>query len=431
MSEYIENGKTIKPSGYTLNSVKIYPGNGDEDFNITQLVAKIHVTESIYRASIKVEISILDASGMYEKLKLSGHEKVTFEMSRNTPTGERQKYTNTVYVAEIKDYAKNKGASTYILSCVAEHAYVNQFMTLTKPFANTTSTLIENICTDDLGVTPFYINKDTQHSIKGVYTRFRPLFAINWLTRNSYDNGSPFYFYQTLKDGIIFDSYENMLLKDSKGLYKHSMFEKKVVGTEGQFNDELYKVLKLTANMSMSKYIQGSEGAYASQLHRLNVADKSYTVASYNYSDDTLKLNPNKPFEDVSFHDRRIEDYNEAKNHYMSYNTGAFDDEFDNYHAPTDATILQGEAYISNIDTMSIDLVTVGNFDISCGEKIEVEVINYIDGERSTYKDKILSGKYIITSIQHVFISPGTYTMNIKCKKDSFLDSMAEILEKE
>lgn len=54
---------------------------------------------------------------------------------------------------------------------------------------------------------------------------------------------------------------------------------------------------------------------------------------------------------------------------------------------------------------------------------------NSLENKTSDYYDKMLTGKYLVTSIIHEFQSE--YTMNIRVKTDSFGSDLTDILTSE
>ena len=430
----LANGSTsIIPSSYKLEGVWIRTSNGS-DFEITDMVAQISITESLYSTALQAELNILDAANVLEKLKCVSGERLSIRVKRSLMDGSKEEYRPILRIAEIHSYAKlSPGTVTYVFRCISEHAYISQTRTMSRPFNNVPGQLIEHICTNDLNIDSknLSINTDTKQAITGVYPRMRPLTLINWLTRRSYDNGSPFFFYETLGDGIHFNSYENMINKESERVYQHAPGIDTTVGSEDNSEALANRVLKLSSEFNMSKYINIGNGAYSSTLHTLDIATKTYKKSTYSYDGSDLKLNRNGVLPtQMSINDRVLKDNSDSTNFYMSLNTSAVAGG-SNYHTPVVPDILQSNAYIENMDTLEVTLDVYGDFNISAGCTINLDVINSkdISDENSTPKDKYLSGKYIVASIVHSF--EDEYRMKLLCKKDSFIVSLDQQEESE
>lgn len=432
MSRYsskLANGsEAINPSSYELESVTLEASNGSI-FNITDMVAQISITESLYSTALQAEVNILDAANMLEKVKCVSGERLSITVKRSLIDGSLEKYKPIFVIAEIHSYAKlSPGSNTYVFRCISEHAYINQAKTISKPFNNVTGKLIQDICTDDLGIASdkLTISTETKQIITGVYPRMRPLYLINWLTRRSYDNKSPFFFYETLGDGIHFESYENMIIRDAEREYRHAPGIDTIVGSSANSEALANRVLKLSSEFNMSKYVNIGNGAYSSTLHTLDIASKKYTRKTYSYDGSELKMNSNAVLTSkMKLDDRSINTYSESTNFYISLNTSAVSGG-SNYHAPVDSDILHANAYIENMDTSEVTLEVYGDFNLSCGMTIDLSVINSVDNKESERgRDRYLSGKYLIASIQHKFEEE--YKMILLCKKDSFILSLDKI----
>jgi len=426
-SKLANGSDALVPSSYNLAEVILTPSKG-EARNITDLVGQISIRESLYAGSLQCSINILDAANVLEKLKVVSGEVLDLLITRRLAGGESDKYSHTFRIAEVSSFAKLKpGTQTYVFKCISEHAYMSQLKTISKPFNNVPGQLIKNICTDELKIDPkeLSINTETKQTITGVYPRMRPMYLINWLTRRSYDNGSPFFFYETLGQGIHFDSYENIINKDSYNEFVHSPSLSSTPGGD-EYNKQLKnKILKISTDLNMSKYIDAAAGAYSSTLHTLDIAQKTYKKTTYEYGKD-LMLNKNGVLpSNLVFDDRAIESHRESTNFYVSLNTSAASGG-SNYHAPSDSDILSANAYIENMDGTVLTIDIYGDFKLCVGMVITCNVIKSVESTKEKRgKDKYLSGKYVVTSIDHRF--EDEYIMQVLLKKDSYIESLDNI----
>jgi len=426
-SKLANGSDALVPSSYNLAEVILTPSKG-EARNITDLVGQISIRESLYAGSLQCSINILDAANVLEKLKVVSGEVLDLLITRRLAGGETDKYSHTFRIAEVSSFAKLKpGTQTYVFKCISEHAYMSQLKTISKPFNNVPGQLIKNICTDELKIDPkeLSINTETKQTITGVYPRMRPMYLINWLTRRSYDNGSPFFFYETLGQGIHFDSYENIINKDNYNEFVHSPSLSSTPGGD-EYNKQLKnKILKISTDLNMSKYIDAAAGAYSSTLHTLDIAQKTYKKTTYEYGKD-LMLNKNGVLpSNLVFDDRAIESHRESTNFYVSLNTSAAGGG-SNYHAPSDSDILSANAYIENMDGTVLTIDIYGDFKLCVGMVITCNVIKSVESTKEKRgKDKYLSGKYVVTSIDHRF--EDEYIMQVLLKKDSYIESLDNI----
>ena len=143
------------------------------------------------------------------------------------------------------------------------------------------------------------------------------------------------------------------------------------------------------------------------------------------------KLNDFPPITDkIKIGGQEINKFKEGKNYFISYNSGSYNN-FKNYHAPTDQSILKAEAYHHNINTIKQELLLTGDFDLEVGMVINLKLLKAADITQEIIaneekKDETLSGKHLVTGIVHHFGSEG-YFMTVTAKKDSFIKKLEGI----
>lgn len=419
-------GEAVSPASYELYSVKLYT-NYETDYEIRGIVTDIVVNESIFNTSIQTELTLVDGINFLEKAKLTGSEKIEIVIKRND-----EKYNIECYIANIESYSKARpGVQVYKFKCVSRHAYYNTFMRLNRSFKGGIGALVKNICEKDLDTKVAKLNTDTKGIIQGIYPHLKPLDAIVWLLRNSTDNSTPFYFYETLKDGLIFDSYESMLDSEVYRKYKHKPFMDDIVSTEENYAEAQAKIIKLSSEFDVGKYFAIHDGAYASSVKTIDVATKSYKTSKFNYK-KIKTLNDNKPFSDnIKFNDTTLDGLTESKIHHISLNSKAYG-KLTNYHTPIADSISSKQAYHVNLGYMGQDLQVYGDFDLSVGMVVELEIYKssdekILEDDRKNMIDKMTSGKYLITDIAHIFDGE-EYIIDMGLQKDSSATDLTDII---
>ena len=442
-NKHKQTGIAILPGSYEIVQIDFNANNGQK-FNIVDLVGQIKIFESLNAASLEVQLYILDAGNYFEKLKIGGNERIDITLARRDIKGELTTKSIEVYVANMNYFKKGEpGKVTYILSCVSKHAYMNQLQRVSKPFSGSPGVLVQKLVEDELKVElqdPKNISKSTKQIITGVYPRMHPITLINWLQRRSYDNGTPFFFYDTLANGVMFQSIEDMReshilgYDEDQDTYNHIPFQREFMpGGEDHYETQRTRILNLnTDNMSISKFKGIGRGAYSSTLHKLDISNKKYTCnTQYQYSKKIKPLNRHKPLSDnVKFDDRKIENYTEAKHFYLSLNDLSHGNK-KNYHDPAADSILQAYGYIGNLESNEITVQVHGDFEIASGKKLNIVVRKGVDRARTEESDldMFLSGIYIVHSIQHEFAE--NFLQTITLRKDSYIESVDNIITTE
>lgn len=415
----------ITPSSYEIKEL-IFFSNAGKEVDIKNALQKIEITEDINHPFLECVLSIIDAANFYEEQKVSGNEKVTILIKRTPLDGTNEKVSEfnlTFFIAEVFNFMRNSpGKQFYKFRLVSEHLYSNQAKVLQRSFQGSIGKLVKDICDKDLKVKNCTINTDTKDIIKGVYPTIRPIQAINWLLKNAFDNGTPYYFYETLKDGLQFNSLENLYEKDVYEEYEFIPYFEHDTGTTGSYNEIRKRIRSFASDFNMGKLNDVGAGAYASTLHTLDLAKKSYKKTFYNYDSQSLKkIGKGKPFSDnQKVLDRSLVDLKEGKNYFISLNSDAFDSH-KNYHAPAFTTILKSEAQLQTLgyNTHSINLS--GDFGLSVGSKIKISTIKSTTiedaGTPTVMLDKHMGGTYLVTRVNHLF--QDEYNMTVTIQRDS------------
>ena len=405
------------PTSYTINEV-VLTDNLDNNWDITKIVTGIEISESLYMSSIEVILDIADGIALLEQAVITGNEKIVLSV-KQSQENDKRKFKLELYIAEIINFSRAiPGLNTYQFICFSKHMYVNSFSRVNRAFKGTTGQLVEKICKNDLQMERINnINTSSKNIIQGIYPRMRPLTAINWLMRTAVEDGTPFYFYETAFNGINYESYKTLSQGDVYRTYNHAPKFLKTPITAESYEEIASKVRKLSSDLNLSKLASISEGAYAGTVHTLDIHNKSYTRQAYAYDSIKFKLDEQKPFnKDVQFKDTTFDKAVESIHYYVNKNS-----ESDNYHKPM-SSIAVRQAYLTNLDMITQSLRIAGDFELTPGAIIELNIPKSVDLDRDselTGKDKVLSGKYMVTSIMHKF-EESEYVMDVECVKDSF-----------
>ena len=424
------NNKASTPLSYNVDYIKltVNPDNAKiKELDISNLVTHISVTEDIDQPGISVNMGIGDTLNLLENYRLAGNEKIQIKISRNSNIRGRESYNFTCYIAEIFGYSRLRpGFVVYQFRCISEHVFNNNLIVLKRAFQGTIGTVISSICKSDLKITntDVEITEASREVVKGIYPRIRPINAIFWLMRNSYsDSASHFYFYESLAGGVKFKAYKELLDEDTFEEYIYRAYTKSELSneTDAGYEATRVRVISMSSEYNLSKFVSAGMGAYSSILHTVDISDKKYVKATYDYENhNELKLNKHKPFPttaDSTFLDRPLNHHIESKNYFLSLNSRSFNDHH-NYHKPSgNIDLLKSQSYIENLNYMTHEITIPGDFNLSVGNTITLKVARPEEDIRGSNKDEMQSGKYLVTSIIHEFKEE--YTQIITLQKDS------------
>jgi len=436
-------GAAITPASYELVSVKLTMNN-DQTMEIKSLISEVIINESLFNSSIEVDLKVVDGFDLFQKSHLSGGEKIQIKIIRKDNIKEsygnaKNKFDITCYIAEIFDHSKPKpGIQFYRILCLSEHAFINNIRSISRSFNSNANALVRDICLNDLkykGKTNF-ADKNLP-VISGVYPNLKPLEAITWLLRNTHDEDTPFFFYETLAEGLQFNSYNELADQEIHREYNNTQFYVNKFETKEHFEEAQGKILEMSSDFNMSKFDQIRDGAFSSVVHNVDIANKNYTINNFdNETIDKVKLNRFKGFsKNIKFDDFSLNETYESKEFFISTNSKAFEEEKINYHEKIKDSISAKNSYYHNIKFMGLDMEIYGDFKLCPGKLVELKIPKSTDenimtsDQREGMMDKLLSGKYLVASVAHVF-DGNEYRCDVGLQKDSLtydLDSKTKI----
>jgi len=417
-------GYASTPTTYDITFIRIYPNvilpEKKIYVDIKTLSAVIEGTESLYSPTVTYDIGIVDTFNLLEQLKITGGEKITIGIQQKL-SNKTHKYNIECYLSDIVSYNKTPTSkATYVLRCVSKQMKSESVTVLSRAFSGTPGNIIKKIVQSDLNTTPHYINETSSKQVQGIFPRLRPLHAIMWLSRNSYDNGTPFYFYDTLKDGLHYKSYKEMLEDDIVDSYNLTRYQTKPVETTEGFEEERLRVRGMQSDTyGLARYSDISSGAYASTLHEIDISTKEYKKNIFNSEQQklmSLNQHPINVYNDnTQIKSKALNEHFNAKNYFISKNSKQYNG--NNYYSQSDVQLQKAQAQKHLLNQNTLEINVPGNFDLSAGHKIHLNVYRQKPDADGSGIDKALSGKYLVTEIAHTF-NEG-YFMDLVIQKDS------------
>lgn len=388
---------------YSIESVLITSSVGKEH-EIKDLVVGIDFFESLASPYIKCEISIADATNSIELIPIIGQEKVKISI-KDTNTGRTVK--REFYVAAIQNFIKgNSQAAMYVLKLVTVEYMMNSLLLVSHAFTGTISNSVSKVVKDYLKSNIKTLEK-SNGDYRVIVPNWNPYKAIDWLSQRAISSkGYPFAFYDTLNNGLIFESYETIINKPVFNKYVHrgSSTAKDDAEQKGALmNTALqYEIVELS---NTGKNIL--RGTFGQAMHVIDHANKSYKLLTYDYEKD-FKRKPRLdkfPYisEDFKVDNKKLTQYS-AVHTTMYKNPLAFDtSNINNYNNQGEFTKLETDPFMYQLGLVKITMTIKGRFDIAVGKVIDFEVERNRPTSLATSKNsnEYLSGKYVVQNIHH------------------------------
>tara|TARA_B100001094_G_C18146099_1_gene780800 strand:+ start:202 stop:1557 length:1356 start_codon:yes stop_codon:yes gene_type:complete len=432
---------SVTPLSFKLRKATLTTNSGHVIKNFGDMLHNIKIHEAIYRGSIIVEIFVEDPINLFSEVKLAGNEKIILDLGRTEPLEGETGFEMELYISDVGQTSQTKpSVRTYTITCVSKHVYINSKKCLNKAFNGDAKSLIRSITKKELG-TKLDVQKNcnTNGLMTGIYPNLTPIAAIAWLLRNSNDNGTPVYFYETAKKGLILDSYASMLSGKLLPFNTYNRFpnlEQSLFRNKEQFafEEERAKIRAVRSSLNLSKLTPASNGVFGSNARAIDISDKKIKdekeiFYSYDKLDKSVMLNDFPPaIAEMKVGDTPLFEINNSKKYYYSSNDLAFGSgttTTPTYHSSNEfSNALKCNAIKENLNTVILNVDLAGDFNLIPGAVVNLEFIKQAEiseelEEGRDFNDLWFSGNYLVTKITHEFGKDG-YIMYTTLQKDSF-----------
>jgi hypothetical protein len=431
----VTTSQVVSPNAYRIRSIILTNHSRTREIDISGMVTDFSITESIYLHTVVLSMNVKDFSNVMETMGISGQERITITLSRKglgKKESQESDLSHTFVVTEYPVYGKtNNRVQVYSVKGVSEHAFLSRLKRISRAKKSSTKEIIREILERDL----FYrsdritVGRETTGILEVIIPYVHPIDAISWLTRRAFDSsGSPFYCYETL-EGMRIESLSEMIGKEIHRTYREEKFFTHEAQTAEDYEQRMSRILSLASDLNLSKFAAASAGAYASSTNYLDVHIKSFKVEKFNYEDAFATMSKMDVEKTISSRFTLGDDklslskFSGAHVNHIPINSGV---ELSYNSKTLGKSINIAQSYVENLDSIVHDLTVMGDYNLHPGKMVDLVLPRAMDpGQDVTGSDlsalepdELLSGKYLVTSVTHLF--DGEYFCNIRIKKDSF-----------
>jgi hypothetical protein len=403
---------------YSIDSARITSSTGEvKEFK--DLIAGIDVYESLLSPYIKVELTIVDSANLLESMPIIGQEKIQLTILEGNTAIRR-----TFYIGGVSNFIKaNNQAAMYVLKLITPEQMLNSLLLVSQSFTGTIDSSIEKIVKDYLQ-SKISVKDKSIGNYTVVIPNWNPFQAIDWLARRGINNNKmPFAFYETWKDGFMFESYESMFKKKTYNRFVHkggTTADNDADNQAASYNVAFDYDLRDFANT----YKNTLRGTFGAGMWVVDIATKSYKFLTYDYEKDFKKkkhldqrefLNP-----DFKVAGRKISEF-AAVHHTVNKNSKAFGkNPVNNYNNEVEFTKLETDPFVYQLTLNKINMSVRGRVDLCPGKIIEFAIDRTkptVYGN-TTDENVYLSGRYLVLNTHHK-MSSGKFVTVLDVVRDS------------
>ena len=416
----MSNSKTFSPNGIEGINIVVRPFDGAEIF-ITENVISFSIFESIFSPFLFGKLQLIDNSAMLSTMPFIGQEQIVFQWERNDEIIEKVFYTTGIenVVPQIDSRA------VYEIGITTEAQFRNASSLLSRSYTLSPNQIVSTIYSEFIGENLITdIESDLTYNV--VFPYMKPFQAINTVLKSSLaGDQTPMFlfdrFYEDSSQSVILTSYAKMF--DQEPIVELS--PKKVINNIAERDQpiEAYQVYTYNILKAFKTLDQISNGAYSATQRTFDISNKNGAVDQDFYFKD-LAPNPGNEWIKETFEfdksvSRRVNTIQDSL---------AFDNNLSNLYDIDTNTSLIIKSFMNRFSSIVIDAsinpiaYTVEDGEaFAVGKTVDFSVPNFLPAseslKRDNFKNKILSGKYLITSIRHQ-MSGREYTMSIELSRD-------------
>ena len=441
------NRSVIDPASFSFKSVRLYgAATGKDGWDIKDLIQEMIIKESVKLSSLVYEFTLIDSANAFERLKISGNERIEIELVK-PGIGGSEVYNLTCYVVDIPMFGKpNSNSYAYKLSAVSKHAYIGSIERISKPFEGSFINVVRDLYQGDLETEVSHFDSNSSGSVKGIFPNILVKDAVQMLLDRAVDeHGSPFYVFETIANGVHIESHNSLLSNHlTENKYLDGFFftaDTPLVASDDPkfkeyFNQKKFRILSVDSKLGMSKLNAMTRGSVASDTIEVDSASKQYQHYQYRYQpvDDTLGgrtvYDP-----DFTLKNKKLPEYTNVVSTLVNKNSMAYGD-INAYNSAIAPSTGKLKSVAGNIDNITQVITLCGDVELHSGCTIEIQLPKPIDpalNEKSVaglegYIDEYMSGKYLVVSVNHKFNQDGHY-MSVQLKRDTLAVDIKEGLK--
>ena len=399
----------LKSTQFFLDELVLVTKGGKID--IKNIYAEINIFDTLFLSVMSGNILINDSIGISSKLLFDGSESLLISIKKDKDSDILDfKKAFRIY-KQTERNSERPGMESYLLHFTSDELLYSDQQRINQSYETNYSKIIESILVDYLKVPQNNLGGTYEFSSgiqKVVIPNLRPLEAIESCTKRALDsNQSPnFMFFQNVA-GFNFATLSSLLTQPA--VLDISYETKNING--GTSFDEIGGARHLEVVSQNDNIERTRSGVNAGKFIGFDPVTRTIRTRNISYGDHYSNMkhgNDTPNFTQIQ--NRGGAKNSEAFNSRKTVSIFDFNRQYSEYIKKNDPTTLskgtsieswsfQRKAIIKNLMSKRIKLVMPGNFQLSSGFNVNLNVP--IIGEHRG-EDKSISGKYIIVASRHI-----------------------------
>jgi len=426
----IESPGVVYPQDFSLKTLNFLTASGQK-IELKKLMIELCYYEDIYNFVTSGYITILDAQGFIELMRITGNEYIEVNFGKVKDGKNSNDQIFRIYKSSTRKPSGNQNSEMYTLYFCSEELLLSEQTKISKSFkGNYISNIVKDVLLNSLKVKSKRIYRIEQTT--GVYDfvvpNLKPLETISWVSiygRPYKFTGADMLFFET-KDGFNFRSIQSMFSDPVYATYK---YEAKNIGDKRQsIQEKSIGILNYEITKPFDTLNEISSGTIANKLISIDPLTRTVRTTTFDYEKyKSQGTTLNKNGVQDTLRNRLGKKENEAYEGVLKVSISNAGQRNFSYIKQAEGGVAQDifvETYIPNrtaqislANFTTIKATIPGDPGITAGRTIQFNLLTLKPGKERDL-DKFYSGKYLVTAVRHI-IQQGAYQTVIEICKDS------------
>lgn len=425
----IESDKIRFAGDVSIDNITVITSKGFKQ-NITNQIMALEIYEDLFSPFITGTISIKDSYDFVNLFPFIGEEYINVKVY--TPSFEQKDYIDQqFYIYKVSDrILMNDRTVVYQLHFISKEAIVDINKHISKAYSGKVSDIAKQIITNKetgLESVKQLVIEPTSNSTKFISNYWSPVKSLSYCTNSALtSSGSANYVFFENRKGFNFVSLESLYKQATTSEFVYDNYSRDV-SKDGRstinLNEDYKRILDIDVPVVQDYMHRATSGMFASKLITHDILTKKYSVKNFDIESQYSKATHLNENGIVSKNNIR---HPNSKILVMPKHYSAFN-KFTN--VSNSAFIQNRISQLSQSETTKLNIIVLGRTDYTVGMKVKVK-LNKVEpiGPKELEEDiidKILSGYYIVSAINH-YINRDKHECNMELIKDSFMMNLNE-----
>lgn len=418
--------RTYNYSGdYELTKCNFVTREG-ASYDFKAIFAEIHFYEDIFAPSTSIDLVIIDALDLINNLDIAGGEKLVLHFV--TAGMDKGVEVELLLYKVSPPMQHNEKTNVSTFHFCSKEKLKNSMVKISQSYDGTIAEIVPKVIKNYLDSDKDVFIDETRDIRHVVVPRWKPFYFINWLSKravSSENNGASYLFYETA-EGFNFRSLDSLINPEDpdNAPRKTLNYTSENLSADSKSKDSFHniKILDIKSNTNILESIES--GLYGSTVETFDLLKKKRYVDDYKYRRDFAKfkhLEPNSKTGGIGDmyligNEQDYDDYPEARYVFAGLNYSAWDNYSGDYSRNW---VNSRNTYLQSISQILIDVTVDGDTSLHIGDKVDITIPSNTSIDVNDFKNKKLSGTYLVTALRHTMTKEKLVT-TLELSKDTW-----------